>query len=125
MVEVRNRNTKRPHLVACKNLHLHDLNVFPKRHYCRRMPHFVKKQGSNLAHCFGILGFLCCPIILDALERLKNVFIYAQTFWALWKNPKAQKMWGTLKILYGKIVKVENSCLLLPTILGALSHERE
>jgi hypothetical protein len=71
------------------------------------------------------LGFLCCPIILDALERLKNVFIYAQTFWALWKNPKAQKMWGTLKILYGKIVKVENSCLLLPTILGALSHMKE
>jgi hypothetical protein len=38
--------------------------------------------------------FLCCPIISDALERLKNVFIYAQTFWALWKNPEAQKIVG-------------------------------
>lgn len=94
MVEVRNRNTKRPHLVACKNLHPHDLNVFPKRHYCRRMPHFVKKQGSNLAHCFGILGFLCCPIILDALERLKNVFIYAQTFWGTLEKSQSSKNVG-------------------------------
>lgn len=51
MVEMRNHNTKRPQLVASKNLHPHDLKVFPKRHYCGRMPHFVKKQGCNLAHC--------------------------------------------------------------------------
>jgi hypothetical protein len=71
------------------------------------------------------LGFLCCPIILDALERLKNVFIYAQTFWAVWKNPKAQKMWVHVENYIWEIVKVENSCLLLPTILGALSHMKE
>jgi len=45
MVEMRNCNTKRPHLVACKNLHPHDLNVFSKRHYCGRMPSFCKEAG--------------------------------------------------------------------------------
>jgi hypothetical protein len=56
MVEMRNRNTKRPHLVACKNLHPHDLNVFSKRHYCRRMPHFVKKQGSKPCPLLGAVS---------------------------------------------------------------------
>jgi hypothetical protein len=41
------------------------------------------------------------------------------------KIPKLKKCGCTLKIIYGKIVKVENSCLLLPTILGALSHMKE
>jgi hypothetical protein len=61
---------------------------------------------------------------LDALERLKNVFIYAQTFWALWKNPEAQKMWGTLKVLYGQIVKAENSFCCCP-LFWVLSHMKE
>jgi len=64
------------------------------------------------------------PNNFGCLRKVEECFfIYAQTFWALWKNPKAQKNVGQLKILYGQIIKVENSCLLLPTILGALSHE--
>jgi hypothetical protein len=53
---------------------------------------------------------------------LKKVFIYAQTFWALWKNPDARLLLKSLRIFilpdnFGQIIKVEKSyCLSFPVV---------
>jgi hypothetical protein len=53
---------------------------------------------------------------------LKKFFIYAQTFWALWKNPDAGLFLESLRIFilpdnFGQIIKVEKSyCLSFPVL---------
>ncbi len=66
------------------------------------------------------------PNNFGCLRKVEECFhLCSKHFGHSGKILKLKKMWGTLKILFGQIIKFENSCLLLPTILGALSHERE
>jgi len=37
---------------------------------------------------------LCCPDNFGHPIKAKKVFIYAQTFWALWKNPDTRTTFG-------------------------------
>jgi hypothetical protein len=61
------------------------------------------------------------PNNLGCLRKAEECF----HLWTLWKNPEAQKMWGTLKVSYGQIVKVENSFCCCPLFCWVLSHMKE
>ncbi len=43
----------------------------------------------------GIWRIFMLQIVLHPVHRLKKLWIYTQTFWALWENPNTWKKWGS------------------------------
>jgi hypothetical protein len=75
------------------------IQVGKKIHFC---PKVLVTSGNilMLKHLVHFNNFILPEKFWHLTKRLKKVFVYFQTFWALWKNPDALISSGSLRFVF-------------------------